>query len=57
MIRSQLMAREFEGEGREVAPIWVSVPARGAPAVRKEERSPSLTAESQDLPNFEGRMG
>lgn len=57
MIQSWLVARESEGEVKEIASVWAPVPARVISAVSKKERTSRLTVKGRYLPNSEGKMG
>lgn len=50
------VARSSERNNEETAPDWVPVSARGALAVSKEERGPSLILELRNVANANGRM-
>lgn len=57
VIERQPVARTLQEKDEDIAPVGTPLPARGAAAVIEEECGPSLTTESRDSQNSDGRIG
>lgn len=47
----------MEDEEKEIAPVWASVPARGASAISEERHGLCHFAEAREFHAFEQRLG